>query len=84
MLKLKNKIGTFGEVLIKFASAQVISNFLRLISGLLVVRLLDPSLYGQYTGVGVFLGYILLGHGGIINGLGRELPFELGKGNDNL
>ena len=82
MLKVKNKIGTFGNVLVKFASAQVISNFLRLISGFLVVRLLEPSIYGLYTGVGVYLGYILLGQGGIINGLGRELPFELGKGND--
>jgi len=84
MLKVKNKIGAFGNVLVKFASAQVISNFLRLISGFLVVRLLEPSIYGQYTGVGVYLGYILLGQGGIINGLGRELPFELGKGNDKF
>jgi O-antigen/teichoic acid export membrane protein len=31
--------------------------------------------------VGVFLGYILLGHGGVLNGISRELPYELGKGN---
>lgn len=79
---MKINISEFGKVLIRFASAQVISNFLRLISGFLVVKFLDPSLYGEYTGVGVYLGYILLGQGGIINGLGRELPYELGKGND--
>jgi len=54
-----------------------------MLSGFLVVSLIDPELYGQFTGIGVYTGYILLGHGGIINGLGRELPYELGRGNDN-
>lgn len=79
-----NKIsfGDFGKVLIRFASAQLISNFLRMLSGFLVVKFIAPELYGQFTGVGVYMGYILLGHGGIINGLSRELPYELGRKND--
>lgn len=77
------KIGNFGRVLVGFASSQIISNFLRLLSGLLVTRAIDPELYGQYSGAAIYLGYILLGQGGIINGLSRELPFELGKGNDD-
>ncbi|RLC33462.1 MAG: hypothetical protein DRH32_01075, partial [Deltaproteobacteria bacterium] len=44
--------------------------------------MLDPSEYGLYSGVGIYLGYIMLGHGGIINGLSRELPYELGRNND--
>lgn len=76
------KYSTFGKVLIRFASAQIISNFLRLLSGFLVVRFIEPEIYGQFSGVGVYLGYILLGHGGIINGLSRELPYELGRKND--
>jgi O-antigen/teichoic acid export membrane protein len=43
--------------------------------------MLDPEVYGAFTGIGVYLGYILLSHVGIINGLGREIPFQLGKGN---
>jgi O-antigen/teichoic acid export membrane protein len=76
------RFGDFGKVLIRFASAQVVTNFLSLIAGFVVVLLLEPSLYGQFTGVGVYLGYISLGHGGIINGLNRELPYELGRNND--
>ena len=76
------KPGEFGRVLMRFASAQIVSNLLRMLSGFLVVRLIDPELYGQFTGIGVYMGYILLGHGGIINGLNRELPYELGRGND--
>jgi len=78
----KYKFGDFGKTLIRFASSQIISQFLRVASGFLVVSFIEPELYGQFTGVGVFMGYILLGHGGIINGLSRELPFELGRGND--
>ena len=78
----KIPFGEFGKVLIRFASAQVVSNFLRMLSGFLVVRFIAPELYGQFTGVGVYMGYILLGHGGIINGLSRELPYELGRKNN--
>lgn len=81
-LYTKYKFGNFGKTLISFASSQIISQFLRVTSGFLVVSFIDPKLYGQFTGIGVFLGYILLGHGGIINGLSRELPYELGRGNN--
>ncbi len=53
-----------------------------MLGGFLVVRIIDPELYGQFTGIGIYMGYILLSHGGIINGLNRELPYELGRGND--
>lgn len=76
------KFSDFGKVLMRYASAQIVSNFLRMLSGFLVVRLVDPEMYGTFSGIGVYLGYILLGHGGIINGLSRELPFCLGQGND--
>ena len=46
----------------------------------MVVRLIDPESFGYFSGIGIYTGYILLGNGGIINGLGRELPYELGRG----
>jgi O-antigen/teichoic acid export membrane protein len=79
---LKDRIGEFGKVLIRFASAQLISNGLRMLSGFMVVRLLSPADFGLFTGIGIYLGYILLGHFGVINGLGRELPYELARKND--
>ncbi|MDP4277264.1 MAG: oligosaccharide flippase family protein [Bacteroidota bacterium] len=79
----KLRIGDFGKVLIRFSSAQIVTNFLGMLAGFLVVRILEPSLYGQFTGVGVYMGYILLGHFGILNGLNRELPYELGRKNDD-
>lgn len=78
----KYQLSTFGKVLLGFASSQILANFLRILSGFLVVRALDPEAYGLFTGVGVYLGYFALGHLGIINGLGREFPYQLGKGNE--
>ncbi len=82
MMFIKQSVSIFGKTLIRFASSQVISNFLRIISGFLVVRMLDPEQFGLFTGVGIYLGYFALGHVGVINGLGREFPFHLGKGNE--
>jgi O-antigen/teichoic acid export membrane protein len=76
------KFSSFGKVLIRFASSQIISHFLRIVSGFLVVRMLDPEMYGTFTGVGIYMGYFALGDIGVINGLGREFPYQLGKGNN--
>lgn len=81
-MKLQIRISDFGQILIKFASSQVISNFMRLIAGFLVVSMVDPEQYGRFTGVGIYIGYFALGHVGVINGLGREFPYQLGRGND--
>ncbi|MDZ7846855.1 MAG: hypothetical protein U5L96_08825 [Owenweeksia sp.] len=81
-IREKFKVGESEKYLMRFGSAQVLSNSLRMLAGFLVVRLIDPELYGKFSGVGVYMGYILFGHGGIINGLSRELPYALGKGDD--
>jgi O-antigen/teichoic acid export membrane protein len=78
----KKRIGEFGRVLIRFSSSQLIFNALTLVSGFLVVKLVDPKTYGSFAGYQVYLGYILLMHGGILNGLNRELPYLLGKGDN--
>lgn len=81
MVLSKYKISNYGKSIVRYASTQIFSNVLRLLSGFLVVRMLDPELYGKFTGFGIFLGYIFLGQGGIIQGLSRELPYEFGKRN---
>ena len=71
----------FNKILLKFAGAQGVSNILRIIAGFLVVKLIAPEVYGEFTGPGIYLTYFMLLHLGINNGLSRELPFELGSGN---
>lgn len=75
-------IGDFGRVLTRFAASQILSNGLTVIAGFLVIRLVEPEIYGLYSGYHVYLGYVLLMHGGVLNGMSRELPFLLGEGNN--
>jgi O-antigen/teichoic acid export membrane protein len=75
------RISEFGKVLVGYASSQFLSKALNMLSGFLVIRMMNPDEIGLYNGVGIYLGYIVIGHFGILNGLGRELPFQMGKGN---
>lgn len=75
----KNISSDFGKLLIGFASSQLIGNFLKMFAGFLIVKLISPSLYGQFNGHGIFLGYLSLVHIGVFNGLNRELPVAQGK-----
>lgn len=53
-------------------------------SGFIVLRWLEPSSLGQWDSFVVFAGYIHFLTLGTTNGLGRELPYWLGKGNIEL
>lgn len=61
-------------------SAQMISNVIRIISGLIIARLILPEILGLFNGFGIIIGYLPILQLGIMNGLNRELPFLFGKG----
>jgi O-antigen/teichoic acid export membrane protein len=73
-------LSDFSKVLIQFASTQFLSKLINMASGFIVIRMLNPADIGKYNSAGIFLGYVLLGSGGVINGLGRDLPYYVGKG----
>ena len=53
---------------------------LRMAGGVLQARFVDPSVLGLFNGVGLVLGYAPFLQLGILNGLNRELPYFVGKG----
>ena len=64
-----------------FASGNLIASALHMLGGFLVVRLVDPTVLGQFQGIILILSYLPILQLGILNGLTRELPFYIGKGN---
>ncbi|HEY3388742.1 MAG TPA: oligosaccharide flippase family protein [Prolixibacteraceae bacterium] len=70
-------------MIIYLGSAQMISNVARIIGGLLVASIIIPKLYGIFTGIGIVIGYLPILLFGVMNGLNRELPFCLGRGERN-
>jgi O-antigen/teichoic acid export membrane protein len=62
------------------AGGNLISMVLRLVSGFFLGRLVLPATLGLFTGIGLVLGYAPFLQLGILNGLNRELPYYVGKG----
>lgn len=54
----------------------------RLVATVLVAREIGPASYGPWNILALVLSYGALTHLGILTGLRRELPFWLGRGND--
>lgn len=53
---------------------------MRLAGGILLGRLVAPETLGLFAGIGLVLGYAQSAQLGILNGVNRELPFHLGRG----
>ncbi|MEI6646563.1 MAG: oligosaccharide flippase family protein [bacterium] len=51
-----------------------------MVSGVLMGRLVAPTTLGLFNGIGLVLGYAPFLQLGILNGLNRELPYFVGKG----
>ena len=53
---------------------------MRLAGGILLGRLVAPSTLGLFAGIGLVLGYSTIAQMGILNGVNRELPYHIGRG----
>jgi O-antigen/teichoic acid export membrane protein len=63
-----------------FAGGNVLSTFLQMAGSILTARLVEPAVLGLFNGMGLVLGYVPFLQLGISNGLHRELPYYVGKG----
>jgi O-antigen/teichoic acid export membrane protein len=62
------------------AGGNLIAMAMRMVGGVLLGRLVAPSTLGLFAGIGLALGYAANAQLGILNGLNREMPFFMGKG----
>lgn len=62
-----------------FTAGRLTCTFLHMLNGILVVRLLEPSVLGFFNRDTVVLGYLLWFTMGVFSGLTRELPYYYGK-----
>ncbi len=53
---------------------------MRMVGGLVTARLVTPATLGLFNGIGLVLGYAAFLQLGVLNGLNRELPYYIGKG----
>ena len=57
-----------------------VSLVLRLIGGVLQAKCVLPAVLGTFNSIGLVLGYVPFLQLGILNGINRELPYFIGKG----
>jgi len=53
---------------------------LRMIGGFMTARVIPPAVYGLFNGLSLIQGYLPFLQLGVLNGLNRELPYYIGKG----
>lgn len=59
-------------------------NFCSLFTGLITYKFIEPYYIGIWQTLLLIETYLMFMRMGIINGMNRELPFELGKGNKSI
>ncbi len=62
------------------AGGNVVASGLRMVGGFLTARATQPAVLGLFNGLGLVQGYAPFLLLGITNGLNRELPYYVGKG----
>jgi O-antigen/teichoic acid export membrane protein len=62
------------------AGGNIVASALRMAGALMVARLVAPAVLGLFNGIGLVQGYAPFLLLGITNGLNRELPYYVGKG----
>jgi O-antigen/teichoic acid export membrane protein len=63
-----------------FAGGNFLGMALRVLAGFLAARFVEPAVLGLFNGIGLVLGYAPFLQMGILNGLNRELPYYIGRG----
>ena len=63
------------------AGGNLLAMALRMAGGLIQARLVAPSVLGLFNSFGLILGYVPFLNIGVFNGLNREFPYFIGKGN---
>ncbi|MCK6612000.1 MAG: oligosaccharide flippase family protein [Bacteroidia bacterium] len=68
------------RVFVKYFASSAVLSVIGLASGFFTYRFINPNLLGVFSLFSIFEVYSTFSRLGIINGLGRELPFLLGNG----
>ena len=63
------------------SGGNLVAMAMRLAGGILLGRLVAPGTLGLFAGIGLVLGYTSIAQMGVLNGVNRELPYHIGRGN---
>ena len=62
------------------AGGNLVAMAMRLVGGIMLGRLIAPDTLGLFAGIALVLGYSWIAQMGVLNGVNRELPYHIGRG----
>jgi O-antigen/teichoic acid export membrane protein len=71
-----------GAGVLPVLTSSYLATFLAVVRGILVPRMLGPTLQGVINAVNVIIGYAAFSHLGFVHGLNKEMPRLLGRGEE--
>lgn len=77
-MKINKKNKTAG----KYIFSGLLKTSVQMLSGLIILRWIEPEELGLWQSFTVFTGYVAIMNVGITTGINRELPFWIGKGEE--
>lgn len=66
-----------------FSGATYIAQAMSFLRGFLNARMLEPALYGLWSGLNIILDYSAYVHIGGLNGMNIDIPYQKGRGSEN-
>lgn len=76
------RASSLGRLTAVFAGGNLVSTILKMVGGFLAARVVEPAIYGLFGGFNLILGYLPFFSLGVFNGLNRELPYHIGRGDE--
>ena len=83
MARYDDSIGGMLKQIFHFSSAVLLASFISMFQGILVLKLVDPSVYGIWASIMLIYEYGMYFHLGLINGMERSIPFFRGMDDED-
>jgi O-antigen/teichoic acid export membrane protein len=80
--KVEHEKAAFLKDLLMLSSGKYISLLIMFIRGFVIPKLLDPALFGTWKSLLIISTFARVGHLGTVSALTREVPFYIGKRDD--
>ncbi|MCA9784514.1 MAG: hypothetical protein KC518_13100, partial [Candidatus Cloacimonetes bacterium] len=80
--KLRDLLSRHGTFL-RFGFSSTLLSVVSMIAGIIVIRWMPPEELGLWQSVLIIQTWALIFQTGVITGLSRELPFHLGRGEED-
>ena len=79
---VKNKKSEMIRDISIYSGSSYVANIMYFLRGFLNASIVGPAMYGLWSGLNIILSFGFYAHLGVLQGMSREIPYSLGKGDE--